>query len=130
MKRKTMGYIGVGVSAILLIILFVMDLSKLEEAGGVICFASLFSFSCVQLLHEKMLRTNLDYQIESRDERNIAINEKAGNITNRITLLFMGIATVALMAMDYFIPAMITGAIVGFQPLVLLLVSASIEKKM
>ena len=63
------------------------------------------------------------------DERNIAIKEKAGNITNMITLVQLGLATVIFICLDYLIPAIITGGIIVLQPIVLIIVSNMIEKK-
>lgn len=63
------------------------------------------------------------------DERNIAIKEKAGNIANMITLVLLGLATVVFIILDYIVPAIISGAIIAFQPMVLIIVSSMIEKK-
>ena len=76
-----------------------------------------------------MLRTDDDYRINVMDERNIMIKEKAGNITNMVTLVLLGLATVLFIALDYIIPAVVTGIIVAVQPLVLIIISSAIEKK-
>ena len=64
------------------------------------------------------------------DERNISIKEKSGNITNMITMVLLGIVTVIFISFDYFIPAIITGVIIAVQPIILIIVSNMIEKKM
>ena len=77
-----------------------------------------------------MLKNDGDYKINVMDERNIAIKEKSGNITNMITLALLGITTVIFILLDYLVPAIITGVIVVAQPIILIIVSSIIEKKM
>lgn len=64
------------------------------------------------------------------DERNIAIKEKAGNIANMITIMLLGFATVMFISLDFLLPAAVTGGIIVAQPIVLIIVSNRIEKKM
>lgn len=100
------------------------------DIGLVILFAAVFSVSHTQILHNKMMKKDSDYKIDVMDERNIAIKEKAGNITNMITVVLLGLATVVFICLDYIVPAIVCGAIIAFQPIVLILVSNMIEKKM
>lgn len=130
MNRKTMCYIGYALAAILVIVLFVTDLPKMVDAGLGILFASIFSISHSQLWHDKMLHTDKDYKTEVLDERNVAIKEKTGNIANMITLTLLGITTVIFIALDYIVPAIFTGAIIFLQPILLIFISSSIEKRM
>lgn len=130
MNKKTMCYIGYAFAAILVIVLFVTDLPKMVNAGLSILFASVFSISHVQLWHDKMLHTNKDYKTEVLDERNIAIKEKTGNITNIITITLLGIITVIFITLDYIVPAIFTGAILLLQPIIMLFVNSLIEKHM
>ena len=76
-----------------------------------------------------MLKTDSDYRIQVLDERNIAIKEKAGNITNMITLVLMGCVTVIFIILDYIVPAILLGVIIFLQPILLIFVSNQIEKK-
>ena len=75
------------------------------------------------------MKEDRDYKVSVMDERNITIKEKAGNITNMITLVQLGLATVIFICLDYLIPAIITGGIIVLQPIVLIIVSNMIEKK-
>lgn len=75
------------------------------------------------------MKEDRDYKVNVMDERNIAIKEKAGNIANMITLVQLGLATVIFICLDYLIPAIITGGIIVLQPIVLIIVSNMIEKK-
>ena len=77
-----------------------------------------------------MMEKDKDYRIEVMDERNIAIKDKAGNITNMINMTLLGIITVAFIFMDYIILAILTGVMVAVQSVILILVSNSIEKNM
>ena len=78
----------------------------------------------------KMMKNDIDYKVNVMDERNISIKEKSGNITNMITMVLLSIATVIFISFDYLIPAIITGVIIAVQPIVLIIVSNMIEKKM
>ena len=47
-----------------------------------------------------------------------------------ITMVLLSIATFIFISFDYLIPAIITGVIIAVQPIVLIIVSNMIEKKM
>ena len=131
MKNKNnIWYAGYIVSLALVLLLFLTELpSEIDLAVGIL-FSVIFSVSHVQLLHGKMLREDKEYRIEVLDERNISVKEKAGNITNMITLALLGFATALFIALDYIVPAVMIGVIIFIQPMILLCVSHSIEKKM
>lgn len=131
MKNKyQIWYIGYIISLVLILIVLLADCSKAVDVGLTILFSVVFSVSHVQVLHNKMLKNDSDYKINVMDERNIAIKEKAGNITNMITLALLGITTVIFILLDYLVPAIITGVIVVAQPIILIIASSIIEKKM
>lgn len=131
MKNKyQIWYIGYIISLVLILIVLLTDCSKAVDIGLTILFSVVFSVSHVQVLHNKMLKNDSDYKINVMDERNIAIKEKSGNITNMITLALLGITTVIFILLDYLVPAIITGVIVVAQPIILIIVSSIIEKKM
>ena len=128
-NNNTKWYLGYGISAAIILLIALTDLSREMDLALSILFAVVFSVSHTQILHSKMLRTDDDYRISVMDERNIMIKEKAGNITNLVTLVLLGLATVLFIALDYIIPAVVTGIIVAVQPLVLIIISSAIEKK-
>lgn len=128
-NNNTKWYLGYGISAAIILLIALTDLSREMDLALSILFAVVFSVSHTQILHSKMLRTDDDYRISVMDERNIMIKEKAGNITNMVTLVLLGLATVLFIALDYIIPAVVTGIIVAVQPLVLIIISSAIEKK-
>ena len=47
-----------------------------------------------------------------------------------ITLTLLGLATVIFICLDLLLPAIVTGAIITVQPVILIIVSNMIEKKM
>lgn len=128
-NNNTKWYLGYGISAAIILLIALTDLSREMDLALGILFAVVFSVSHTQILHSKMLRTDDDYRINVMDERNIMIKEKAGNITNMVTIVLLGLATVLFIALDYIIPAVVTGIIVAVQPLVLIIISSAIEKK-
>lgn len=129
MKNK-LWYIGYIVSAILVLIIFFTDFPKMADMGLLILMCIIFSISHIQLLHNKMMKNDIDYKVNVMDERNISIKEKSGNITSMITMVLLSIATVIFISFDYLIPAIITGVIIAVQPIILIIVSNMIEKKM
>ena len=128
-NKKIIWYGGYVAAALVILIIAVTDLPEAADAGLAILFAILFSVSHVTLWHDKMMEKDRDYRIEVMDERNIAIKEKAGNVTNMINLTLLGVITVTFILMDYIIPAIFTGVLVAVQPVILILVSNSIGKK-
>lgn len=131
MKNKhKLWYIGYIVSAILVPIILFTDFPKTADIGLLILMSIIFSISHTQLMHNRMMKNDIDYKVNVMDERNISIKEKSGNITNMITMVLLGIVTVIFISFNYFIPAIITGVIIAVQPIILIIVSNMIEKKM
>lgn len=129
MKNK-IWYLGYIISLCLVLIIFLTDFNKMVDIGLAVLFSAIFSVSHTQILHNKMMKNDTEYKNNVMDERNIAIKEKAGNITNMITLTLLGLATVIFICLDLLLPAIVTGAIITVQPVILIIVSNMIEKKM
>lgn len=123
-------YIGYIVSLFLIVIILVTDFPKMVDIGLAILFSAVFGVSHVQILHDKMMKNDADYKINVMDERNIIIKEKAGNITNMFNTILLGVATVIFICLDYIIPAIIVGSIIAIQPIILIIISSVLEKKM
>lgn len=131
MKNKgQIWYIGYIVSLFLIVIILVTDFPKMVDLGLAILFSVVFGVSHVQILHDKMMKNDADYKINVMDERNIIIKEKAGNITNMFNTILLGVATVIFICLDYIIPAIIVGSIIAIQPIILIIISSVLEKKM
>ena len=129
MKNK-IWYLGYIISLCIVLIIFLTDFNKMVDIGLAVLFSANFSVSHTQILHNKMMKNDTEYKNNVMDERNIAIKEKAGNITNMITLTLLGLATVIFICLDLLLPAIVTGAIITVQPVILIIVSNMIEKKM
>ena len=90
MKEK-FWYFGYIVALLLILLMAFTDFPPGADMALAILFTCVFSVTHTQLLHRRMLHTDSSYRINVLDERNIAIKEKAGNITNMITLMLLGI---------------------------------------
>ena len=128
MKEK-FWYFGYVVALLLILLIAFTDFPSGADMALAILFTRVFSVTHTQLLHRRMLHTDSSYRINVLDERNIAIKEKAGNITNMITLMLLGIAMLIFITLNYMVSAIIVGVIILIQPLVLIIASSIIEKK-
>ena len=128
MKEK-FWYFGYVVALLLILLIAFTDFPSGADMALAILFTCVFLVTHMQLLHRRMLHTDSSYRINVLDERNIAIKEKAGNITNMITLMLLGIAMLIFITLNYMVSAIIVGVIILIQPLVLIIASSIIEKK-
>ena len=128
MKEK-FWYFGYVVGLLLILLIAFTDFPSGADMALAILFTCVFSVTHTQLLHRRMHHTDSSYRINVLDERNIAIKEKAGNITNMITLMLLGIAMLIFITLNYMVSAIIVGVIILIQPLVLIIASSIIEKK-
>lgn len=128
--RKIFYCCGYALAAAALAAIVFADLPKAADLALAVLFSILFSVSHVQLLHDKMMKKDRDYQVNVTDERNIAIREKTGNFAYMILIGLLGLATVVFIGLDMFIPAIITGGIITVQPVIMIAVSTLLEKKM
>ena len=128
MKEK-FWYFGYVVGLLLILLIAFTDFPSGADMALAILFTCVFSVTHTQLLHRRMLHTDSSYRINVLDESNIAIKEKAGNITNMITLMLLGIAMLIFITLNYMVSAIIVGVIILIQPLVLIIASSIIEKK-
>ena len=129
-NKNTIWYLGYAVSLALVMIIVLTDLPGKADMALAVLIAVVFSVSHTNILHNKMLSKDDDYRVSVMDERNIAIKEKAGNIANMATMALLGLATVVFIAFNYVFPAIVTGIIVAVQPVILIVISNALEKKM
>lgn len=129
-NKNTIWYLGYAVSLALVMIIVLTDLPGKADMALAVLIAVVFSVSHTNILHNKMLSKDDDYRVSVMDERNIAIKEKAGNIANMATMALLGLATVIFIAFNYIFPAIVTGVIVAVQPVILIVISNALEKKM
>ena len=133
MKRRSKNmiwYLGYAASLALILIIILTDLPGKADMALAVLMAVIFSVSHMNIFHNKMLSRDDDYRISVMDERNIAIREKAGNIANMATMTLLGLATVIFIAFDYIFSAIVTGVIVAVQPVILIIISNALEKRM
>ena len=129
-NKNTIWYLGYAVSLALVVIIVLTDLPGKADRALAVLIAVVFSVSHTNILHNKMLSKDDDYRVSVMDERNIAIKEKAGNIANMATMALLGLANVVFIAFNYVFPAIVTGIIVAVQPVILIVISNALEKKM
>lgn len=129
MKKGKLWYLGYVVAAGFLVALFVLKNSAVWGIIWSMGFAGIFSATHVNVMHEKMLEQDADYQRNIKDERNIMIREKAGNISNMLNMMLMSLATVIFIALGYIIPAIVIGVLVFVQPFILIAITERLEKK-
>ena len=129
-NKNKIWYVGYILSVAIILIIFFTNFPKTVDIGLAVLFSAIFSVSHTQLLHNKMIKNDTYYKINVMDERNILIKEKSGNITNMLNMILLGLTTVIFICLDYVIPAIVVGSILILQPIIVIIISSMIEKKM
>ena len=131
MKKQTnktkLWYLGYAVCAVILLLIAFADLPRAADIG---LSCAIFGVSYSQLWYDKQVRKDPDFEVEVEDERNVQIKYRAGYLTCGIDLLLLSAATVAFIILDYTIPAIITGVILVMQPVILIVASNLVGKKL
>lgn len=129
-KNKKIWYVGYLVSLIIIIVIAFTDLDTNIDIALSLFFSAIIGVSLSKLLHQKMANYDLDYRRNVFDERLIAIKEKSGNIVNVINIILLGFAMILFIGLGYIIPTIVTAVILVIQPIMLIIVSNVMEKKM
>lgn len=133
MKKATnktkLWYLGYAVCAVILLLIAFADFPRMADIGLSCAFGAIFGVSYTQLWYDKQVKKDPDFEIEVEDERNVQIKYRAGYLTCGIDWLLLSAATVAFIILDYTLPAIITGVILLIQPVILVVASNIIEKK-
>lgn len=133
MKKATnktkLWYLGYAVCAVILLLIVFADFQRMADIGLSCAFGAIFGVSHTQLWYDKQVKKDPNFAIEVEDERNVQIKYRAGYLTCGIDWLLLSAATVAFIILDYTLPAIITGAILLLQPVILVVASNIIEKK-
>lgn len=129
-KNKKIWYVGYLVSLIIIIVIAFTDLDTNIDIALSLLFSAIIGVSHSKILHQKMVNSDLDYRRNVFDERLIAIKEKSGNIVNVINIILLGFAMILFMGLGYIIPTIVTAVILVIQPIMLIIVSNVMEKKM
>jgi len=129
-KNKKIWYVGYLVSLIIIIVIAFTDLDTNIDIALSLLFSAIIGVSLSKLLHQKMANYDLDYRRNVFDERLIAIKGKSGNIVNVINIILLGFAMILFIGLGYIIPTIVTAVILVIQPIMLIIVSNVMEKKM
>ena len=133
MKKATnktkLWYLGYAVCAVILLLIAFADFPRMADIGLSCAFGAIFGVSYTQLWYDKQVKKDPDFEIEVEDERNVQIKYRAGYLTCGIDWLLLSAATVAFIILDYTLPAIITGVILLLQPVILIVPSNVVEKK-
>ncbi len=128
-NRTKLWYLGYAVCAVLLLLIAFADFPRMANIGLSCAFGAIFGVSYSQLWYDRQVKKNPDFEVEVEDERNVQIKYRAGYLSCGVTWLLLSAATVAFIIMDYTLPAIVTGAILILQPVILIAASSIIEKK-
>lgn len=128
-KNKKIWYVGYIVSLIIIIVIAFTDLDTNIVIALSLLFSAIIGVSHSKLWHQKMINYDLDYRRNVFDERLIAIKEKSGNIVNVINIILLALAMILFIGLGYKIPTIVTAAILAIQPIMLIIASNIIEKK-
>lgn len=128
-NQNLIWYLGLGIALGLLLLLFLTDFPKAVDAALGLAACVIMSVSYVQLSFHKWMQDG-DFKREVMDERNILIKEKAGFVTNMAMMALLGCATVLFLALDYTVPAIVTCVTCACNPIIMILASNQIEKKL
>ena len=134
MKKATnktkLWYLGYAVCAVILLLIAFADLPRAADIGLSCAFGAIFGVSYSQLWYDRQVRKDPDFEVEVEDERNVQIKYRAGYLTCGIDWLLLSAATVAFIILDYTLPAIITGVILVMQPVILIVASNLVGKKL
>lgn len=128
MKNKT-WYLGYVVATVILVAIFFADLDNNLTIVLTFAFGIILSVTHIKLMHQKMIEKDKDYKIQTEDERNTLIKDKANAANSAFLLLLVGLATIILLVFEYYIPALIVGSIIPLNLAFLVIVSNYYEKK-
>lgn len=127
MKNKT-WYLGYVVAIVILVAIFFADLDNNLTIVLTFVFGIILSVTHIKLMHQKMIEKDKDYKIQTEDERNTLIKDKANAANSAFLLLLVGLATIILLVFEYYIPALIVGSIIPLNLAFLVIVSNYYEK--
>ena len=134
MKKATnktkLWYLGYVVCAVILLLIAFADLPRAADIGLSCAFDAIFGVSYSQLWYDRQVGKVPYFVVEVEDERNVQIKYRAGYLTCGIDWLLLSAATVAFIILDYTIPAIITGVILVMQPVILIVASNLVGKKL
>ena len=128
-NRTRLWYFGYAACAAILLLIAFADFPKSVDIGLACAFGAVFGLSYAELWYAKQVKKDENFEIELEDERNVQIKYRAGYLASGIDMALFGLATVVFIIMDYTLPALITGVMLAAQPVILIVASNVIERK-
>ena len=128
-NRTKLWYLGYAACAAMLLLIAFADFPRSADMGLACAFGAVFGVSYVQLWYDKQVKKNEDFEIEVEDQRNVQIKYRAGYLACGVDMFLFSLATVVFIALDYTLPAIITGVMLAAQPVILIVASSVIGKK-
>jgi hypothetical protein len=129
MKNNKIWYLGYLISLVLLIVIFTLDLNRSTQTAVTILFSFVLAITHVNIIHNKMIAKDKEYNILSKDERNEMIRDKVNAMNSVVLISFIGIITVVFIVYEWYIPAIITGSMIILDPIIMIFISRFYEKR-
>ncbi|MBC7087862.1 MAG: DUF2178 domain-containing protein [Tissierellales bacterium] len=129
MKNNKIWYLGYLISLVLLIVIFTLDLNRSTQTAVTILFSFVLAITHVNIIHNKMIAKDMEYNILSKDERNEMIRDKVNAMNSVVLISFIGIITVVFIVYEWYIPAIITGSMIILDPIIMIFISRFYEKR-
>lgn len=92
--------------------------------GSMITGASFMSYD-----HERKMKKDVKYRYEVNDERNIMIREKSAYMVNCINMLLIAGIGIVFLMLDFQIAALVVIGLLIIQPILMIVSSSRISKK-
>lgn len=128
MKSKKIWYAGCFIGILSLLAVFLFDLDETRNIVLTQVFAISFTFSIVNIVHNKMLKDDLDYKINVNDERNEKIRDKVNATMTGVLMVLMGLIAVVSISIKAYLPAILLGFSVSISPLIMFFISRYYER--
>ncbi|MDG2764892.1 hypothetical protein P7M25_26545 [Vibrio parahaemolyticus] len=129
MKNNKIWYLGYLISLVLLIVIFTLDLNRSTQTAVTILFSFVLAITHVNVIHNKMIAKDKEYNILSKDERNEMIRNKVNAMNSVVLISFIGIITVVFIVYEWYVPAIITGSMIVIDPIIMIFISRFYEKR-
>lgn len=129
MKSKKIWYGGCFIGILSLLAVFLFDLNETLNIVLIQVFAISFTISFVNIIHNKMLKEDLDYKINVNDERNEKIRDKVNATMLGILMVLMGLIAVVSISIKAYLPAILLGLSVFISPLIMFFISRYYESR-
>lgn len=129
MKKKVFIGLGFAIAGIALVLSFVFDNNRTAEILSIFIFAVSFSISFVNLIHDKMLKTDKDYRISIKDERKELIRDKVNAAMSPVFMFMNSLIAVISFINGENIAAVLLLSVTAISPIAMHFINNHYEKK-